>query len=184
MNSRSESAGVRLATDRLRLRPGRVGDAVVHRELWAERDPRVPPHRRIDADGRPTLRDLEDSLRSGPQASGLGLLAVELRDDGRTVGYCGLVEGGPGSAALDGQPPGPEIAFELLSRAQGQGYATEAARAVVEWSRREGLERLHATVWSWNSPSLRVLEKLGFEETARTSPDGASGDMVVVTLEL
>ena len=79
---------------------------------------------------------------------------------------------------------GPEIAFELLSLAQGQGYATEAARAVVEWSRREGLERLHATVWSWNEPSLRVLEKLGFVETARTSPDGASGDMVVMAVEL
>lgn len=181
---RSEYDGVRLTTDRLRLRPGRVGDAVVHRELWAERDPRVPSHRRIGADGRPTLRDLEDALRSGPQASGLGLLAVDRKDDERTIGYCGLVEGGPGSAALGGEPHGPEIAFELLSLAQGQGYATEAARAVVEWSRREGLERLHATVWSWNEPSLRVLEKLGFVETARTSPDGASGDMVVMAVEL
>ena len=100
------------------------------------------------------------------------------------IGYCGLVEDGPVSAALEGALPGPEIAFELLSRDQGQGYATEAARAVVGWARQERIERLHATVWAWNAPSLHVLEKLGFVEVARTSPDGASGDMVVTTLEL
>ncbi|WP_199582693.1 hypothetical protein [Blastococcus sp. TF02-09] len=49
-----------LETDRLVLRPWRVAEAVVQRELWTERDPRVPPHRRIDAEGRPTLADLEE----------------------------------------------------------------------------------------------------------------------------
>ena len=49
-----------LETGRLLLRPWRVAEAVVQRELWTERDPRVPPHRRIDADGHPTVADLED----------------------------------------------------------------------------------------------------------------------------
>ena len=40
-----------LETSRLLLRPWRVAEALVQHELWIERDPRVPPHRRIDAHG-------------------------------------------------------------------------------------------------------------------------------------
>ena len=65
-----------LETDRLLLRPWRVAEAVVQRELWTERDLRVPPHRRIDGDGRPTVADLEESIRTN-QPSSIGLLAVE-----------------------------------------------------------------------------------------------------------
>jgi [ribosomal protein S5]-alanine N-acetyltransferase len=65
-----------LETGRLLLRPWRVAEAVVQRELWAERDPRVPPHRRIDAHGHPTVADLEDSIRTN-QPSSIVLLAVE-----------------------------------------------------------------------------------------------------------
>jgi hypothetical protein len=67
-----------LETGRLLLRPWRVAEAGVQRELWTERDPRVPPHRRIDAEGHPTVADLEESIRTN-QASSIGLLAVERR---------------------------------------------------------------------------------------------------------
>ena len=71
-----------LETDRLLLRPWRIAEAAIQRELWAERDPRVPPHRRIDADGHPTAADIEDWIRNAKPSS-IGLLAVErmfLRD--------------------------------------------------------------------------------------------------------
>jgi ribosomal-protein-alanine N-acetyltransferase len=71
------SRAVVLETDRLLLRPWRVAEAVVQLELWTERDPRVPPHRRIDADGHPTVADLEESIRTN-QPSSIGLLAFEL----------------------------------------------------------------------------------------------------------
>jgi RimJ/RimL family protein N-acetyltransferase len=116
-----------LETDRLILRPLRVAEAAVQRELWLERDPRVPPHRRIDADGRPTVADLEESIRVNPPASAMGLLAVERKAAGDVVGYCGLVDSGRGA---DGEP---ELAFELLRRAWRLGYATEASLAVLDW---------------------------------------------------
>ena len=50
-----------------------MAEAVVQRELWTERDPRVPPHRRIDADGRPTVAELEEAIRAGSPASTTGL---------------------------------------------------------------------------------------------------------------
>ena len=56
-----------LETGRLVLRPWRVAEAATLRELWGERDPRVPPHRRIDAEGRPTVAELEGWIRSNPR---------------------------------------------------------------------------------------------------------------------
>jgi ribosomal-protein-alanine N-acetyltransferase len=149
-----------LETERLLLRPWRVSEAPIQRELWAERDPRVPPHRRIDAEGRPTVADIEEWIRS-VQPSTTGLLAVEPNTGGDVVGYCGLVDSGRGPDAE------PELAFELLRRVWGRGYATEASWAVLDWARSSGYDRVSATVWEWNLASRRVLEKLGFTETSR-----------------
>ncbi len=59
-----------LETDRSVLRPWRVAEAALQRELRIERDPRVPPHRRIDADGYPTVADLEAWIRINQPSSG------------------------------------------------------------------------------------------------------------------
>ena len=166
-----------LETDRLLLRPWRVADAAVHRELWTERDPRVPPHRRIDAEGRPTVADLEESIRNH-QSSSIGLLAVERKAGQDVIGYCGLVESGRGA---DGEP---ELAFELLRRVWRQGYATEAASAVLDWARSAGYERVWATVWDWNTASRRVLAKLGFTETGRREVDAVHGTTLFTTIRL
>jgi RimJ/RimL family protein N-acetyltransferase len=137
-----------------------VAEAVVQRELWTERDPRVPPHRRIDADGHPTVAELTESIRTNHLWS-TGLLAVERKTSRDVIGYCGLVHSGRGS---EGEP---ELAFELLRRVWRQGYATEASLAVLDWASSCGYERLWATVWDWNTASRRVLAKVGFTETER-----------------
>jgi [ribosomal protein S5]-alanine N-acetyltransferase len=168
-----------LETGRLLLRPWRVADAVVQHELWTERDPRVPPHRRIDADGHPTVADLEEAIRtSASQPSSIALLAVERKDARDVIGYCGLVDGGVGAAGE------PELAFELLHRVWGQGYATEASLAVLDWARSSGYERLWATVWDWNTASRRVLAKVGFTETGREEVDAVHGTTLIATRRL
>jgi len=50
----------------------------------------------------------------------------------------------------------------------GQGYATEASWAVLDWARSAGYERVSATVWDWNTASRRVLAKLGFVQAGHT----------------
>jgi ribosomal-protein-alanine N-acetyltransferase len=173
----SPGSEVVIETSRLLLRPWRVAEAAVQRELWTERDPRVPPHRRIDADGHPTVAELEDSIRTN-QLWSTGLLAVERKASGDVIGYCGLVDSGRG-------PTGePELAFELLRRVWRQGYATEASLAVLEWARSSGCERLWATVWDWNTASRRVLAKIGFTETERKEVDAAYGTTLFTTRQL
>lgn len=171
------SSPVVLQTARLLLRPRREEEAAVYHQLWTERDPRVPAHRRLDAEGRPTVADLAAAIRHEPDRLGPGLLAVELRGTGEVVGYCGLVFGGnaPGEE--------PELAFELLAAAQGRGYATEAAAAVVGWAREAGYPRLWAGVWEWNTASRRVLAKLGFVERSVLSGQVAGTNLLAV-LEL
>jgi [ribosomal protein S5]-alanine N-acetyltransferase len=166
-----------LETERLLLRPWRVAEAVVQRELWTERDPRVPPHRRIDAYGRPTVDDLAEWIRDS-SPSPIGLLAIERRAARDVVGYCGLIDSGRGSKTE------PELAFELLRRVWGQGYATEASSAVLDWARSCGYQRLWATVWEWNTASRRVLATLGFTETERREADPVHGTTLFTTRRL
>ena len=165
-----------LETPRLLMRPWRLSDSASVRGLWTERDPRS--RRVIDSAGRPTVADmrarilgqLEESTRTG-----LSLLAIERKVEGDFIGYCGLIVG-------EGTLAEPEIAFELCRAAHGQGYATEAARAVLDAARATGRTRFWATVRSWNTPSFRVLEKIGFTADGRVDVDAARGDSVWMTI--
>ena len=166
-----------LETDRLTLRHRRVGEAAIYRQLWAERDLRVPPHRRINSEGRPTVEDIAAQVRAEHAEPGPGILAVELKGTADVIGYCGLTFPGNGSADE------PELAYELLRAAHGRGYATEAGRAVVTWASEAGYRRLWAEVWDWNVASRRVLEKLGFRETGRVERDAVHGDSLLAVRE-
>jgi RimJ/RimL family protein N-acetyltransferase len=166
-----------LETDRLILRRSRVGDAATYRQLWTERDLRVPPHRRIDPEGRPTVADIAAQIRAETGESGPGLLAVERKGAADVIGCCGLTIHGNGS------PDEPELAYELLRAVHGCGYATEAGRAVVTWASEAGYRRLRAGVWDWNVASRRVLEKLGFREAGRVEPGSVYGHSLLTVRE-
>lgn len=168
----------RLTTDRLVLRRQQVEDAAVLRQLWTERDPRVPPHRRSDSDGRPTVEDIAERIRTAQENPKNALLTIVRRHEGDVIGYCGLNFDGSGT------PEEPELAYELLRRAQGAGYATEAAQAVVTWAAEAGYRRLWAGVRVWNAASRRVLEKLGFVETGEVESDPTYGDSLLTTRTL
>jgi RimJ/RimL family protein N-acetyltransferase len=166
---RESTAPMVLTTERLILRPQDPDDAVVFRQLWLERDPRVPAHRRIDRDGRPTEADIARYILEASGEGRPGLRTVVLRDTGKVIGYCGLVYDGHGDAAE------PELAFELLRAVHGRGYATEAGWSIIAAAGETGRPRLWATVWDWNLPSRRVLEKLGFVETGEVTKESEHG---------
>ena len=80
----AQGGEVRLETDLLLLGPWRVAEALIQRETWLERDARVPAQRRIDANGRPTIADFEEAIRTN-RPSSLELLAVERKAAGFRV---------------------------------------------------------------------------------------------------
>ncbi|MGY0021226.1 GNAT family N-acetyltransferase [Streptomyces sp. cg35] len=143
-----ETLPFHLETERLILRPWADSDAAEFCALLSER-----------GKGTPTVERARTSiaeLRAATMTTGIALLPIQRRDEGDFIGYCGLIIG---RSTLEE----PEIAYELFQCVQGRGYATEAARAVLDAAVTTGRKRLWATVGSWNNPSLRVLEKLGFE---------------------
>lgn len=147
-----------LETERLTLRLRTPDDADWSLELLGERD-----------DGT-TLQLADVATRLAEQVetshkNGFGLLTMRRREDGEPIGYCGLIVG---RTTFDE----PEIAYELLRAHHGQGYATEAARAVVDEAFRTGRTRLWATIGDWNTASLRVVEKLGFRRDRTVVIDG------------
>ena len=160
-----------LTTERLLLRRWRPSDAEHQRGLWRERDERAL--RRLDAEGRPSAEEFRQRLIKNPLGAelGLGVLPIELRGTGEFLGYCGLRIG-------NGTFDEPEIVYELARRHHGHGYATEAARAVVEAAALTGRHRLWATVREWNVASFRVLEKVGFERSELVTKDAVRGDSI------
>ena len=107
-----------------------------------------------------TLDAARAYIANGPSASlarhGFGLLAVCLKTSGETIGLCGLIR----RDTLDA----PDLGYALLSRHQRQGYAVEAAQAVLQQADEAlNLPRLLAIVKPDNTASIAVLQRLGFK---------------------
>lgn len=144
-----------IQTEWLQLRRLRddQADAAAMLELLNE-----PGFRRHIGDrGVRTLAQARAYLRERVLASyaghGVGMLAVLRRADGAWLGNAGLVRR-PGL-------PAPDIGYALLARYQGQGYALEAARAVLDAARAHGHPHLYAVVSAPNARSMELLRKLG-----------------------
>ncbi|MEQ9449538.1 MAG: GNAT family N-acetyltransferase [Rhodospirillaceae bacterium] len=71
------------------------------------------------------------------------------------LGSCGLHPAGDGEV---------EIFFTVVPALKGQGYATEAVRALIEHAaKNSGVGKVVAYVVPENKASVRVVEKLGFQ---------------------
>lgn len=72
-------------------------------------------------------------------------------------------------------PPEPQLLYGLLPTYWGQGLATEAAKAAVDFGLHElGFAEVRAAVDAPNEASIAVLERLGMRECKRTE-DGVAG---------
>lgn len=145
-----------LETERLRLRQFAPEDAAFVLELLNE-----PSWLRFIGDrGVRTLDDARAYIENGPRAMfarhGFSLLVAERKVDGAALGMCGLIR----RDSLDA----PDIGYALLPRAWGQGYAREAATAVLAHGHSVlGLPRILAITDPDNAASIRLLEELGMQ---------------------
>ena len=155
-----------LATDRLILRWLEPGDAAFILELLNQ-----PSFLHFIGDrGVGTIEGAREYIAQGPGRSyaehGFGLYLVELKDDRRPIGMCGLLR----RQTLEDV----DLGFAFLPRYWARGYAYESARAVLAHAKADfGLKRIVAITASDNEAAIRLLEKLGmrFEKMIRLTDD-------------
>ena len=144
-----------LATDRLRLRPftSADGDALfaLHSNAYVLRywdsPPWVEPAR--------AERFIAACRQMAEDGSG-ARLAIDRVHDGKFVGWCSLTR-------WNADYRSAAIGYCLEEAAWGNGYATEAAHALLQWAFDTlDLNRVQAETDTRNAASARVLEKLGF----------------------
>jgi RimJ/RimL family protein N-acetyltransferase len=92
-------------------------------------------------------------------------LAIERAGDNAFVGWCALSQWDPTYRSA-------KLTYVLDDAAWGQGFATEAAAALLQWAfDRLDLNRVQAETDTRNTASARVLEKLGFVREGRLRED-------------
>lgn len=161
-----------IRTARLTLRKPRPEDLDALAPIFA--DPQVT---RFLGDGRPRSRDrvlrgLENALACWDRFNFGPFVVIHQAE---IIGDCLLypiARSGTDPAQLDARGPEIEIGYRLARAAWGKGLATEAARAVLEWSTRDPdgprLDRLVAVTYPENTASQRVVEKLGLRPVGLT----------------
>ncbi|MEM5516468.1 GNAT family N-acetyltransferase [Henriciella sp. AS95] len=145
-----------IRTERLLLREPRVSDAEAVTDLVG--DPRIYEKvARIPA-GQ-TLQQTETFLLKTQRGRVLDTDHIYIIEkDGALVGLVSAHRNGAGETF--------EIGYWLAPAHWGQGYVTEAARALIGWLEEHGRgDELISGYFADNPASGRVLEKLGFTKT-------------------
>jgi RimJ/RimL family protein N-acetyltransferase/uncharacterized protein (DUF952 family) len=143
-----------LETERLRLRPFTLADAPEVQRLAGERDIAATtlniPHPYPDGAAEQWILSHQLQFVEGAIVN----FAMTLKSDGRLVGAISL--------GLRPEYQRAELGYWAGKPYWGQGYTTEAARAVLAYGFEQlGLSRIYAVHFSTNPASGRVMQKIG-----------------------
>lgn len=155
----------RIETERLVLRAWRKDDFHAHYAIVS--DPEVMRHFSGPAMSREECWRRMSAAVGSWTLRGFGGWAVTRRPDEQLVGMVSLF-----NAWRDLEPEfgdEPEMGWIFATEVHGQGIASEACRAVLDWAE----QSLDPTpVWAIiapsNEPSFRLAERLGFERVGET----------------
>ncbi|MEZ6014391.1 MAG: GNAT family N-acetyltransferase [Planctomycetota bacterium] len=151
---------LRIETARLRLRAWRASDIDDLAALCA--DPAVMRHFPSALSRAESERTLA-RLQAHDAEHGFCYFATERRDTGAFIGFIGLMRQDLSPALA----PCVDIGWRLRPEAWGQGYALEGAQAVLHFAFEvHELPAVHAIAPLVNTPSLRVMERLGMTRLA------------------
>ncbi len=77
--------------------------------------------------------------------------------------------------------PEAEIGWTLLEPAEGKGYASEAAKAVLDWAGEQGMDTLVSYIDPENDRSIALATRLGASlDSDAVLPEGETADDTVV----
>ena len=154
-----------IETQRLRLRAPRAEDFEAYLAIWSE-----PAVFRFTLGVAPAREDawMRYLRNLGHWAlMGVGTWLIEERASGRIIGDVGIFDfKRTVTPSLEGKL---EIGWVLSGAAHGEGFASEAARAAINWLNRErGEQEIYCIISPENASSLRLAEKLNFKPISST----------------
>ena len=143
-----------LETDRLILRQVQVGDCVDLASVLA--DPEVMKYSLKGIHSKEQIAEYVTNTRNTYKEKGFGQWVVATKA-GEFVGICGLNQ-----HLIEGEEL-THIMYRLALKQQGKGYATEVAKAVVDYANFGlSISRVYALIEPENVASLAVLNRVGF----------------------
>jgi len=118
--------------------------------------------------GRRQSDELVERVEAGFAEHGFGLWALEVRETEEFIGFTGLAV--PEFEAHF--TPAVEVGWRLARSAWGNGYATEAARAALQFGFEEaGLSEIVSFAVPANRRSRAVMERIGMSRDPRDDFD-------------
>jgi RimJ/RimL family protein N-acetyltransferase len=148
-----------IETARLRIRPWRDSDRASFAAMGQDAEVMRylgPPLTRAASDAA------IDRMTAAQTANGFCFWALEQKADGAFIGFCGLLP-----VTFDAVPAGSiEAGWRLRRASWGLGFASEAARAVLDWGFAAGIECIIAFTTVANLPSQRVMQRIGMARRA------------------
>jgi RimJ/RimL family protein N-acetyltransferase len=141
---------------------------------------RSDPHtmryiRKPETDPAAVRSSMESWYIYGDQNHPMGVMVAETKENGQFIGYCVLrhVDFTPGNDL--------EIGYTLAPEAWGKGYATEIARALINYAFEGKLAtELVAFTHPENAASQHVLAKCGFTLVGQVEVYGTTGNKYVL----
>jgi len=119
-----------------------------------------------------------DEIRADPGTRLWGdrlVITTEPHGERRVLGSI-VFHGKPGADGL------AEVAYGVEEGSRGQGIATEATRACVQWAlEQDGVVAVRATTHPWHLASLRVIQKMGMRQVG-TREHEILGELLVVEM--
>ncbi len=146
-----------IETARLIIRPWRDDDRAPFAAMSADAEVMQHLGPTMDRAGSDAVVDRLIALQA---VLGHTFWAVERRDTGAFIGFCGLKMAPLGIAGLSGFP---EIGWRLARSAWGQGFASEVARASLDWGWQKGMTRIVAMTVPANTRSQAVMQRIGMQ---------------------
>lgn len=108
---------------------------------------------------------LYDRLYQMIAETGYGFYALERKDNGETIGFCGLAETRMEPIFKDGTV---EIGWRLIPETWGQGYVSEAANALLKYGfMQKNLAEIVSFAVYNNHRSTAVMKRIGMKHDSK-----------------
>ncbi len=160
-----------LTTDRLTLRAPTISDLPSYGAFNAVSDTTVGKYR-----ARTSLGEIQTILNGdiAHWSKGFGMWLITVTGDDAVIGGAGLVH--------PDDWPRHELTWWLMPDQRGQGYATEASRAVIDYGYETlGWPQVETHMRDQNLPARNLVKRLGGKLFQRqTFPDGVARDIFVL----